>query len=267
MQIPSLVLCEFTETGVAGIDSFSPFCLKVIRALRAAGLPYVSRRGMGPYAFRSLNPAGQLPILLVDDVPIADSTRIVRTIRELVPDAFPGDASARGESHLWEELADTHLNGFVVASRWADDANWPTVRNAYFGEAPWIVRTLVAPRLRARVLRSLHARDVWRSGEEACWDAFQTTLDALDERAPEQGFWLAGGFSTADVALAAQLESLTTPLTPRQATLVAARPRLSRWLDRVDAETRRGPRRALAFGAPRPRALAPAALRAECGPA
>jgi glutathione S-transferase len=265
MKTPSLVLCEFEETGLAGIDSFSPFCLKAIRALRAAGLPYVSRRGMGPHAFRALNPAGQLPILLVDDVPIADSTRIVRKIRELVPDAFPGDAAHRGESHLWEELADTHLNGFVVAARWADGANWPTVRQAYFGGAPWLVRKLVAPRLRATVLRALHARDVWRSGEQACWDAFQATLDALDERAPEHGFWLASGFSTADVALAAQLDSLTTPLTPRQATLVSARPRLSRWLDRVDAETRRGPRRALAFGVARPAALGPATLRAECG--
>jgi glutathione S-transferase len=266
MKIPSLVLCEFTETGLAGVDSFSPFCLKVIRALRAAGLPYVSRRGMGPHAFRALNPAGQLPILLVDDVPMADSTRIVRKVRELVPDAFPGDGQARGESHLWEELADTHLNGFVVAARWADAANWPTVRQAYFGAAPWFVRSFIVPRIRARVLGALHARDVWRAGEDACWDAFQETLDALEERAPEQGFWLEAGLSTADIALAAQLDSLATPLTPRQATLVAARPRLARWLDRVDAATRRGPQPALAFDGSRPRAFAAPTLRAEYGP-
>ncbi len=265
MKTPSLVLCEFTETGVTGIDSFSPFCLKVIRALRAAGLPYVSRRGVGPHAFRALNPVGQLPILLVDDVPVADSTRILAKIREIVPAAFPGDVHARGESHLWEELADTHLNGFLVASRWADDANWPTVRRAYFGAAPWFVRTFIAPRLRSNVLRALHGRDVWRAGEEACWEQFQVTLDALEERAPEQGFWLEAGFSTADIALAAQLEGFTTPLTPRQATLVAARPRLARWLARVDAETRRGPRRAVAFEASPPRASAAASLRADCG--
>lgn len=255
MQIPSLVLCEFDETGVADLETFSPFCLKVIRALRKAGLPYVSRRGMGPYAFRSLNPALQLPILLVDDEPIADSTRILRKIRELAPEAFPGDAASRGEAHLWEELGDTHLNGFVVAARWADATNWPSVRKAYFGAAPWFVRSFIVPRVRAGVLRNLYARDVLRAGEEACWEALSVTLDALEQRAPERGFWLASGFSSADVSLAAQLESLRTHLTPQQATLVAARPRLARWLDRVDAATRRSDRRALVWDASWPAAL------------
>ncbi len=265
MKIPVLVLCEFPEAGIAGVDSFSPFCAKVIRALRAAGLPYASRRAPGPHAFKALNPTGQLPILLVDDVPICDSTRILRKIRALAPDAFPGDLEARGESHLWEELADTHLNGFLVAARWADGENWPSVKRAYFGAAPWFVQAIVAPLLRAKVVRGLHARDVWRAGEEACWEALGVTLDALEERAPERGFWLDAGFSTADIALSAQLDSLRTPLTPQQATLVAARPRLASWLDRVDAETRRGPRRALAFEPPRVPAREDRALRAEYG--
>lgn len=241
MKTSSLVLCEFAETGIAGIETFSPFCLKVRRALRAAGLPHTSRRAHDPGDFRALNPAGQLPILLVDDAPIADSTAILRAIRAAVPAAFPGNACA-GEALLWEELADSHLNGFLVASRWADEANWPSVRQAYFGQAPWPVRALIVPRLRAKVLRSLYARDVVRAGMAACWASFEATLDALDERAPREGFWLAAGFSTADVALSSQLDALRTPLTPRQATLVGARARLCRWLDRVDAHVRRGPR-------------------------
>ena len=245
---PDLVLCEFAETGLPDVASFSPFCAKVIQALRASGLPYVSRRAHDPGEFRALNPTGQLPILLVDGVPLADSTRILAKLVELRPAAFPGNGpSARGETHLWEELADTHLNGFLVASRWADDANWPSVQKAYFGGAPWFVRSLIAPRIRAKVLRGLHARDVWRAGPDACWESFAATLDALEARAPEEGFWLEAGFSTADIALAAQLDALRTPLTPRQATLVAARPHLARWLDRVDAAVRRGPRRVPAF--------------------
>jgi glutathione S-transferase len=234
MSQPDLVLCEFLETGVPGLDSFSPFCMKVSRALRAAGLRYVSRRAADPGAFRGLNPTGQVPVLLVDDEPIGDSTRIVAKIKELVPGAFP----YHPEALLWEEFADTHLNGFIVAARWADDRNWPRVRDAYFAGAPWFVRKLIVPRIRARVLRSLHARDVWRAGEEACWASFLATVEALEVRAPETAFWLGSALSTADIALFAQLQAHRTDLTEWQSREIALRPRLSRWLDRVDAATR-----------------------------
>jgi glutathione S-transferase len=263
--LPDLVLCEFAETGLADVASFSPFCGKVIQALRAAGLPYTSRRAHDPGEFRALNPVGQLPILLVDGVPLTDSTRIVRKLVELRPSAFPGNGeAARGEAHLWEELADTHLNGFLVAARWADEANWPSVRQAYFGAAPWFVRALIAPRIRAKVVSGLRARDVWRAGPDACWESFAATLDALEARAPVDDFWLSSGFSTADLALAAQLDGLRTPLTPRQATLVAARPRLARWLDRVDAAVRRGPARVLSFDASLTPVFVDPALHAAC---
>jgi glutathione S-transferase len=234
MSQPDLVLCEFLETGVPGLDSFSPFCTKVARALRAAGLRYVSRRSADPGAFRGLNPTGQVPVLLVDDEPIYDSTRILAKVKELVPGAFPDHP----EVLLWEELADTHLNGFLVAARWADDRNWPRVRDAYFAGAPWFVRTFIAPRIRARVLRSLQARDVWRAGDEACWASFLATLDAFEARAPESAFWLGSALSSADIALFAQLQAHRTDLTPWQSREIALRPRLSRWLDRVDASTR-----------------------------
>jgi glutathione S-transferase len=233
MNQPDLVLCEFLETGMPAVETFSPFCLKAIRALRAAGLRYVSRRAADPGAFRGLNPTGQVPILLVDDEPIADSTRIVAKIKELAPDTFPDHP----EALLWEEFADTHLNGFLVAARWADERNWARVREAYFAGAPWFVRTLIAPRIRARVLQSLHARDVWRMGTDACWSSFKATLDALEARAPDADFWLGSALTTADIAIFAQVHSLRNELTPWQRDELAARPRLSRWLDRVDVAT------------------------------
>src|SRR5262249_31621588 len=184
---------------------------------------------------------GQVPVLLLDDLPIADSTRIVAKIRELAPEAFPEEVPGtlrRAEAHLWEEFADTHLNGFLVAARWADERNWPRVREAYFARAPWFVRTLIVPRIRARVLRALEARDVWRTGAEACWASFVATLDSLEARAPDTGFWLGSSLSTADIALFAQIDAHRTELTVWQAREIQLRPRLTRWLDRVDAATR-----------------------------
>jgi len=159
---PTLVLCELADTGIDGVESYSPFCLKVHRALRAAGLGYTRRFGDRPAAFREHNPTGQVPVLLVDGVAVADSTRILQRIETMTGGALTRGLSARdaAEAWLWEEMADTSLNGFLLCARWADERNWPLVREAYFGHAPWLVRQVVVPRLRARVLAAAVARDV-----------------------------------------------------------------------------------------------------------
>ncbi|HSO32701.1 MAG TPA: glutathione S-transferase family protein, partial [Labilithrix sp.] len=190
-KTPKIVLCEAGETSIAGLQSYSPFCLKVHRALGLAGLPYTSRHG-APSDFRSLNPAAQVPILLLGDEVVADSTRILARLDELSralggPSLLPDDPRARAEAWLWEDYADRALSGYVVAARWADDRNWPLVQRAYFGHAPWFVRTLIAPRIRHRVLAGLVARDVLRSGEAALWDDLRRSLDQLELRAPLEG--------------------------------------------------------------------------------
>ena len=233
MSTPELVLCELADTGMPAFESFSPFCLKAHRALKAARLPYTRRHGNAPASFRRYNPAGQVPVLLVDGEPVADSTEILRRILTL----RPGALAANPEAWLWEELADTAIYGFVVAARWADDRNWPLTRAAYFAKMPSLLRAFLPDRLRARVLASLRARDVWRAGAERCWARLEALLDALDARAPEVGWWCGRALSIADVALFAQLHSLRTPLTAAQAAALARRKRLSAWLDRVHEET------------------------------
>ena len=246
-----LILCELGETGLEHLESYSPFCVKVHRALRAAGLSYESRRGRYPGEFEAFNPTGQVPVLLVDDEPVYDSTAIVARIDQLAGHPLHGglDAATVAEARLWEELADTAVNGFVVASRWADDDNWPRSRAAYFAGMPKLVRALVTPRLRRDFLARLVARDVWRAGPEACWRRFEALLDQLDECAPVDGaFWVADRITVADVALFGQLQSLRSPLTPWQAERLNERRRLSRYLDRMDEATRR--RRPLITRAP-----------------
>ncbi len=227
----TLELCEITDASAHGLESFSPFCLKIHRALRAAGLPYTRRHGPMPSTHKALNATGQVPVLLVDGKPITDSTEILRWI--VAHSALHESA----EGWLYEELADTALNGFLVAARWADEANWPRTEAAYFAAMPSFLRLFIPGRARARVLSSLHARDIWRAGPEACWARFDRLLDQLEVRAPEAGFWCGPQIGVADVALFGQLGGLRTALTPGQAAAVAARPRLTAWLDRVDTAT------------------------------
>ena len=234
-----LVLCEVGETGLPGLESWSPFCLKVHRALRAAGLSYASRHGKMPSDFKSLNPAGQVPVLLIGDEPVFDSTTILARILELAP----GTITTSAEAWLWEDYADRALSGYLVAARWADERNWPLLRETFFdrgdrGVPGWLVRKLVAPMIRRRVVDALKARDLLRHGEKALWADYRRILDVLEARAPRTGFWLSPALSVADLGLFAQLRSLRTPLTPMQAREIELRPALVDYVDRVDAATR-----------------------------
>lgn len=238
---PVLTLCELSPSPFAGLPSWSPFCLKVHRALGYLGLPYERRHGRAPSDFKALNPAAQVPILLVGDEPVHDSTRILARLDQLTDGGLGGrlDPVARAESRLWEDLSDTSLNGFLVAARWADPDNWVRTKDCYFSAMPAIVKAIVPGRLRANIIKALVARDVLRGGLTQCWERFETILDDLEQRAPREGGWVSRAPSFADFGLFGQLHALRTPLTPMQADLVAARPALSRYLDRIaSAEVR-----------------------------
>lgn len=236
--LPPLTLVELADAGLPQHESYSPFCLKVHRALRLLELPYTRRTESDPRRLRPLNPKGQAPVLLVGDETVADSTDIVARLQTLAGRPLvPEDPRLAAEARLVEELADTAVNAYLVAARWADDRNWPRTRAAYFTAMPRLVRAVVPNRIRAGVVERLVAREVWRGGAAECWRRFGSLLDDLDARAPREGSWLGGSYGLADVALFGQLHSFRTELTPWQWDQVATRTHLSAWLDRVDAVT------------------------------
>ncbi|HEX4339334.1 MAG TPA: glutathione S-transferase family protein [Polyangiaceae bacterium] len=237
-----LTLCELEDTGNQEVESFSPTCVKVHRALALAGFSY-ERGKSAPEAFRGGNPATDVPVLIVDGRPVPDSSEVVSLLDVMSGGALTNglDRAARAEAKLWEEMADTVLNAFVVAARWLDEDNWPRTRAAYFTTMSPPARAIVPSRLRSRVRERLEMNGGGRARDDLRDSRFVMTLDELEARAPERGFWLGDAPSRADVAIFAQLWSLRTSLTPRQAGQIAARPRLSAWLERVHAACDRAP--------------------------
>jgi glutathione S-transferase len=236
-----LVLCDFPSAPPprdARWLSYSPFVTKVDRALKLAKLPFTHER-VEMMRISKLNPKGQLPVLLVNDEVVSDSTTILQRIDQLAPGSLnPGLEGARlAEAWLWEEFADTALYPQVLATRWADDRGWPVVRQAFFGSFPPVVRDLLAGFIRRKTFSVLVARDFTRGGLAECETRLFRVLDQLEARAPKSGFWLGEAPSVADLGLFAQLHSLRLPETAFRASDIAARKNLSAWLDRVDAAT------------------------------
>ena len=243
-----IVLCELGDAGSELVESFSPFCTKVHRALQLHGLPYTSRRAAMPSAYKDLNPAARVPVLLIGDEPVVESACILARLERLSEvSLLPADRSVAAEALVYEGWADSVLNGFVVAARWADERNWPRVSEAFFGAMPTPLRWVVPSMLRKKVVKALVARDVWLQGATHCWSSLQRHLDALEEIVPARGFLYGARPSVADVAIFAQLQSLRLPLTPWQAALIEDREKVAAWLERVrSAETLRADSRAAA---------------------
>jgi glutathione S-transferase len=237
---PSLLLVEIGACDEPGFESWSPFCLKAHRALVVAGLRYRRAVKTLPSQAKPYNPTGQYPSLVVDGQSVPDSSDILRKLDELSGGKLTVglQGAAVGEAWLYEELGDATVNGYLLASRWADDENYPRTRDAILSGIPKLVRGVAGMVFRGGVVKKLVARDVWRAGPAACWRRFSETLDALEARAPEKDFWMGTPSPTiADLGLFGQLQSVRTRVTPRQRGWVEARPRLRGWLDRVDAVT------------------------------
>jgi glutathione S-transferase len=237
-NLSAIVLCETLTPANASVDSYSPFCLKVRRALNSAGLVYTVQQAANPAAFKRHNPRQQVPVLLVDGVATSDSTEIVRLISNMTGRLIPTDAHQAAAAWIWEDFADTVLNGYLVAARWADPQNWPLTCDAYFGGAPWFVRKLIAPQLRKRVMKNLDARDVTRAALAVTWQRFHGTLDNMEQLAPPAGFWCSETVSVADVSIFGQLQGMRTALTAQQQSSLQQRRRLTAYLDRVDSATK-----------------------------
>jgi glutathione S-transferase len=237
--VPKLVLCDFpARTNLDGWSSFSPFVLEVARALTLAKLPFEHRR-IDLFKLKELNPLGQLPVLLVGDEKVPDSTNILRRIEQLAPGSMTAglDARSLAEAWLWEEFADTALYPYVLATRWADDRGWSVAKSAFFASVPAPVRGIAEAVVRRRTVKKLVERDFTRAGLDACYARLYRVLDDLDARAPEDGYWMGARPCIADLGLFGQLHSLRLPLIAFQAEELKKRRRLNAYLDRVDAVT------------------------------
>lgn len=239
------ILCDVLDPKLVVVETVSPFTLKAHKALKAAGVDYVTRRSTQSSDYVHLNPKGQIPILILDGEVVCGSRDIVRRCATWAPDVYETSLSPQleAENHFWEEYAENTLKGFVGSARWMDERNWERAKAAYFVDMPVSLKPFIIPRVRKAIIRLLKNMDVGRGGPAEEWRRFVTVVDALEQRAPEKGWWLGTAKLTAcDMSIYAFMQCLRTSITPEHHEAIIARPKLNAYLDRVEATTKRPPR-------------------------
>lgn len=215
---------------VPGLESASPFCVKVHWALRYKRLPFEAISMADRAAVGALNPRSKLPALSYGDTTVADSSDIIRFLEQRHPEPrlYPRDPALRAMAMILEDWGDESIYWHLGYERWQIEDQFEQYGAQLFPGVPKQVRQ----QLREGVVQQLYGQGFGRMMVEQHREKMGESLDALD--AMLDGEFLCGKeLSVADLGVAAQVGGLDLPITPVAAAEVRKRANVMRWLERV----------------------------------
>lgn len=228
---PRIELFDVRSPNIENFETYSPFALKIHRALKFLKVEYKVTRVGSPRK----SPTGKIPVLMFEGNKVTDSTEVLKLL-----DSYLGNRLTQGSDKdlawIWEEFGDSCLFPYLLASRFVDENNFQLLKKEFFYGHIW--SPLIGKKVRKTVLSRLSAQNIWNPNEtEECWSRFKEILDYLNRLAPVDNFWLGENLSVADLSLFSQLHMLRVGLSPLQSSWIKERSALDNYLDRINKIT------------------------------
>ncbi|MEL6841499.1 MAG: glutathione S-transferase family protein [Pseudomonadota bacterium] len=197
--------------------SYSPFCVKAIWLLQAAGVAWQREDNNDPRKF----PHAKLPAIRTPDGVIGDSHNI-QSYLEGQGANFWGDVTDRSTGHAFIRMAEEHMYFHLLLDRWANDDIWAIIRDKYFADVPKLVRKPVTGFIRKAVLKGADAQGLGRFTPAERLDRIEPDLVAIAARLQNHPYLMGAQISLPDYSVAAMLcgmlaAPLSTPLKERVA--------------------------------------------------
>jgi glutathione S-transferase len=189
----------------------SPFCMKAICMLHAAGLPHEIIETGDP---RSA-PKQKLPFIDTGHEQIPDSEQIRAYIEAAADMDFDDGLSERerGISRAVIRMVEEHVYFAIVADRWGEDDNWDHVRKAFFSDVPALIRGFVTRKVRKDALGQLNGQGMGRHSREERFDRVRRDMIALREILGDKPFLFGDAPTAADYSVVPMLRaSIVTPV-------------------------------------------------------
>lgn len=215
-----------------GLPNASPFCMKLETWLRMAEIPYEARSLAGP----PKSPSGKVPYVeRPDGTLLADSTVIIETLsREHGVDLDAGlTEDERAISLLLQRLFEEELYFMGMYDRWVPDESWELTRKAYFGAAPWVLRTLAVPFIRRSVCAAARGQGVARLSPEARAKKAEADVAAVAQMLGDREFFHGRPTTIDATAYAFLANTAWTPIESPTRDAVRSRRNLMAYLDRM----------------------------------
>ncbi len=203
--------------------------------MRYKRIPFEAVNVVSP-DIRRVNARGKLPVMVYDGTNIADSTDIIRYLetRHPEPRLYPQDPRTRAMALLLEDWADESLYWHVVYERWQVPDQFARLAETVFNPAPAPLRPIIKLIASRQVRAALRGQGLGRLRLAEQREKLGFALDWLDTIITGQ-FLCGDELSVADIAVAAQVAALDTPITPFASAEVRKRANLTRWLDHTRA--------------------------------
>lgn len=215
-----------------GEPTASPFCMKTLCMLTAAGLPFERVDTPDPRK----TPNGKLPVIAVDGRVIADS----EVIRYYIEDAADIDFDEgltdrdRAISRALIRMVEEHVYFAIVADRWGEDDNWVHVRETFFKDIPALLRPIITRFIRKQALQQLNGQGMGRHSAEERFDRVRRDIIAISEILGDQPFLFGAHPTAADYSVAPMLRAaIVTPIEKPLAKFIKNDPNLMAYVTRV----------------------------------
>jgi len=220
---------------VWGLQSPSPFCLKLETWLRMAGIPYAPRSLDRPPQSKT----GKVPYLLLDDgTTLADSNVIIRTLARERGIDLDGRQTPeeQARAHAVLRLVEESLYFAAVWERWMLPACWPITRDGYFGTLPAPMRALFASLVRRKLKAALHGQGISRYEPDEIAARGGADIRALSALLGQQSFFAGERPGVADASVYGALANLLAfPVRTPLKSAVEACPNLLAFCRRIES--------------------------------
>ncbi len=218
----------------------SPFCDKIRRVLHVKGVPYQAEN-LSPsdtlWRLKKITPIGKLPCLRHEGKLITDSTDIAHYLEERYPDPplIPKEPKLAAQCHVLEDWADEALYFHEMWLRFGIPANVERWLPILAARENWFFKLIARQAVPRYIDKILQSQGLGKKPPEAILADLRRHIQSLAGWLDGSDWLLGDGLTLGDIAVFAQLSCIGG--TPEGARLIAAKPQVKAWMDRVDAGT------------------------------
>lgn len=183
--------------------------MKLETYLRMAGISYEISEFTNP----AKAPKGKGPYITDDLGEMGDSSLIIDYLTKKHGVTIDADLTPEQKAlaHSYQIMVEERLYWVIVYSRWAEDANWPYLKELFFGDIPWPGSMIVPSMVRKSVLKNMNIIGLARHTPDEIYEFGKQDIRALAVQLGDKDYFLGDKPHVIDATVHACIANMMIP--------------------------------------------------------